>query len=515
MILNTQVKKVVVVGGGSSGWIMADRLAKQLGNAVQVELIESPDVKPVAVGEGTFPTMRKTLKMLGIPEDLFLKECDATFKQTIQFVNWLDAPVNGENQSFHHLFNSPRQCEGGDLSPYWLLNRDVLGPYDQSVSEQSHICNRGYGPKAPNTPEYEGVVEYAYHLDAVKFVSLLRRWGVEKLGVTHHIGHVEQVHLTDSGSIKSLTTREGGVLEGDLFIDCTGFSAYLIGDVLGVPFVDRSDTLFVDRAMAIQVPYQDPEQSIACGTISTAQKDGWIWDIGLQTRRGIGYVYSSSHVSDDGAEKVLRQYVGSQSDDISVKPFRFRVGHREKLWHKNCIAVGFSGYFVEPLEATALFLVEAAAIMLADIFPYCSSVMEQAERKYNESMLYRGDRIFDFIKLHYYLSRRDDSDFWISNRDKASVSDRLLDDLEAWKYRMPSVFDYRSSSESHSLESYKWILYGMEYQTDLSLSKSRYQQNQSARDKFEELSRIIDGGIDNLPKHRALIDGILKYGFSR
>lgn len=513
--MKDQVKKVVVVGGGSSGWIMANRLAKQLGGqpgGVEVTLVESPDVKHVAVGEGTFPSMRQTLQVLGIPEELFIRECDATFKQTIEFVDWVDDPVNGRPHSYHHLFNDPRECAGGDLSAYWLLNREKMGRYDHSISEQSHICDRGLGPKGPNTLEYQGAVNYAYHLDARKFVALLQRWGVEKLSVGHVLGHVEHVSLADSGHIESLTTRQGDLIEGDLFIDCTGFSAYLIGDVLGVPYVDRSDTLFVDRALAIQVPYDRSDHPIASGTIATAKKDGWIWDIGLQSRRGIGYVYSSSHASDDEAEHVLRGYVGSQADDLTVNPFRFKVGHREKLWHKNCIAVGFSGYFVEPLEATALFLVETAAILLCEIFPHNSSVMEQAEKKYNESMLHRGNRIFDFIKLHYFLNKRTDSDFWVSNREKATVSEQLLQDLESWKYRMPSVFDFKGTSESHTLNSYKCILYGMGFNTDLELSRSSFRHQNAADEKFAELARIVDKGIDNLPKNRALIEGILKYG---
>ena len=513
--MDARIKKVVVVGGGSSGWIIADRIAKQLGgqpDGVEVCLIESPDVKPVAVGEGTFPSMRNTLKLLGIPEEMFIRECDATFKQTIQFVDWLHTPSNNKHSSFHHLFNNPRDCANGDLTPYWLLNRESMGRFDHSVSEQSHICDRGLAPKGPRTPEYEGVVNYAYHLDAVKFVDLLSRWGVEKLGVKHIVAHVNKVNLTESGSIKSLQTRDDKLIEGDLFIDCTGFSAYLIGDVLGVPFVDRSDTLFVDRAMAIQVPYATPDHPIASGTIATAQVNGWTWDIGLQSRRGIGYVYSSTHASDDEAEETLRSYVGSQGDDLSVKPFRFRVGHRKKLWHKNCIAVGFSGYFVEPLEATALFLVETAAILLTEIFPHHTASMAAAERTYNESMLYRGDRIFDFIKMHYYLSKRDDSEFWLANRDDSSVSDALLDKLEMWKYRMPSVFDFNAECESHTVASYQWIMYGMGLDSNLSASHGRYPFQAEANEKFAELSRIVGKGIDNLPSHRALINKILKHG---
>lgn len=513
------VNNIVVVGGGSSGWLIADRLAKkfncQAGGGVNVTLIESPDINPISVGEGTFPTILHTLATLGVPEDFFIKECDATFKQSIKFVDWLHTPTNGKSHYYHHLFNKPRPCAGGDLTPYWLLHRAKLDRFDLCVSEQSHMCDIGLAPKFITSPQYQGYANYAFHMDAIKFVHVLRQWGIEKLGVNHIPGHVEKVNLSEDGFINSVDVRQHGTVSGDLFIDCTGFSSYLIGKTLGVPFVDRSDTLYVDRAIAMQVPYESADDPIACSTIATAKTAGWIWDIGLQSRRGIGYVYSSAHESDNTAEATLRNYVGSCGDDLAVNKFKFRVGHREKIWHKNCVAVGFSGFFVEPLEATAIALVEAAALFLCDMFPHTKSSMPLIEKKYNNSMRYRFDKIFDFIKMHYYLSKRDDSDFWRDNRDPGSLSHSLRANLEQWKYQMPGMNDFRDIYETFTASSYQWIMYGMEFNTDLTLSQSAFPFTKQIEREFIALQQIVSSDIRRLPSHRELINKIREYGIPR
>jgi len=518
--MNNDINDIVVVGGGSSGWIMAARLAKQLGatetNGVNVTLIESPDIAGIGVGEGTFPTMRETLRSLGIPESEFIKRCNATFKQGIRFDHWEYSPQEKPDNHYYHLFNVPHSNNNLSLTDYWLLGMgDKSKSFAYNLSNQAAICDAGLAPKKITTPEYKSSVNYAYHLDAKEFVNLLKEWSIKKLGVKHILGNVEHVAKLNDGSIKSVSTKEQGEICADLFIDCTGFRSLLLGKHMKVPFIDKSDILFVDHAVAIQVPYKDLQEPIASTTISTAQEAGWTWDIGLQNRRGIGYVYSSRHTSHERAEQVLREYVGSQAEGLSVNKFSMKVGYREEFWCKNCIGVGFSAGFLEPLESTALIMVEAAANLLCDQFPRNKKAMISVQKRFNKSFHYRWERIIDFVKLHYYISKRDDSQFWIDNRDPASAPQSLLDKLEHWQHQAPMVYDFENIYETFTLDSYQWILYGMNYQTNISMSSSSYRQSKEANKEFTRVQIATCNALEQLPPHRELLDKIFQYGLPK
>ena len=515
-----RIQNILVVGGGTSGWITAARLAKKFSadknSQVSISLIESPEVSGIGVGEGTFPTMRDTLQFLGIPEAEFIKFCNATFKQGIKFVNWENSPQVASNNSYYHLFNTPHSTKEVELVDYWLQglgNRTI--PFSHNLSEQAFICDAGLAPKKITTPEYRCIANYAYHLDAKKFVEFLRDWSTQKLGVNHLIGHIEKVNLDDQGFIDSVTTKEQNSISADLFVDCTGFSCLLLGQALEVPFVDKSDVLFVDHAIAMQVPYVNEQQPIECCTISTAHEAGWTWDIGLQTRRGVGYVYSSAHTSHDRAEQILRQYVGAQSENLSANKIPMKTGYREKFWHKNCVAVGFSAGFLEPLESTALVLVEAAATLISEQFPHTKDYLPIIEKKFNQSFTYRFERIIEFVKLHYCISKREDNAFWIDNREQSSIPERLLDNLEFWKYKAPSAFDFPSIFEIFTLDSYQWILYGMNYHTDLSLSQTQYNDSKQANKEFNKVKGLSTALVNQLPPHRELINKILEFGLAK
>ena len=326
--MNDPIDRIVIVGGGSAGWLTAGLLASEhiarSGRDVSVTLIESPDVKTIGVGEGTWPTMRSTLQKVGLSETEFLTECSASFKQGTKFVGWV---TGDEDDAYYHPFTVPAGYSSLNLVPFWQARKDKSSFVD-AVSVQGRVCDGDLAPKQETTPEYAAVVNYAYHLDAGKFAELLHRHCTQRLGVTHILDHVTGINGEPDGDIESLSTANSGDLEGDLFIDCTGMAAMLLGKHYGVGYRDRSNILFNDSALALQVPYADLDGPIASQTLSTAQSAGWIWDIGLTTRRGIGYTYSSRHITDEAAERELRAYVegleGMNAESLEPRKISFR-----------------------------------------------------------------------------------------------------------------------------------------------------------------------------------------------
>ena len=307
--MNDAVRKVVIVGGGSAGWLTAAVIAAEhpagSGSGLEVTLLESPDVGAIGVGEGTWPTMRDTLRRIGVTETDFIRACDASFKQGTKFERWASGH---ENDYYYHPFVLPQGYTETNLVAGWL-ERHADVPFADLVSFQPHLCARGKAPKQAVTPEYAAVANYAYHLDAGKFGQFLRGHCTERLGVRHVLDHVVGIDSHDNGDIAALRTKAHGALTGDLFVDCTGLQSLLLGQHFGVALRSQQHVLFNDTALAVQVPYADEGSAIASQTLSTAQTSGWIWDIGLPTRRGVGHVYSSSHTSDDVAERELREYV--------------------------------------------------------------------------------------------------------------------------------------------------------------------------------------------------------------
>lgn len=507
----TPVQSVVVVGGGTAGWITAARIAaghNTKSGGVRVTLIESPSIPTIGVGEGTWPTMRNTLRKIGIAETQFIRECDAAFKQGAKFARW----VNGGAEDFYyHPLVLPQGFPKINLAPYW--HQDSSGrSFSSAVCFQEAVCEHGLAPKLITTPEYAGVANYAYHLNAGKFAELLQRHCVEQLGVRHVLDDVTAVNAAPNGDITSVATAANGAIGGELFVDCTGFSALLIGKHFGVPFIDRSDVLFVDNALAVQVPYDDTDAPVACHTISTAQAAGWIWDIGLQSRRGVGYVYSSRHTDHEAALSTLREYVGPKLEALSVRRIPIRSGHRRLFWQNNCVAVGLSGGFLEPLEASALVLVELAAEMITEQLPPCREVMDVLARRFNQTFAYRWDRIIDFLKLHYLLSQRDEP-FWRDNRTAASVPDGLQEQLQLWRYCPPGDHDFTSNKEVFPAASYQYVLYGMGFRTETRWHAHTMRQADRAREQFQQNDRVIQQALATLPKHRELLRKVQQYGF--
>ena len=381
-----------------------------------------------------------------------------------------------------------------------------------AVCPQGQLCDDGLAPKSITTPEYRAVANYAYHLDAAKFAPFLQKHCIEKLGVRYVRADVSQVTRSESGDIRALVTRQAGEIQGDLFVDCTGFSALLLGKALGVGFRDCSDVLFCDTALAVQVPYDSPDAPMASQTLSTAQEAGWIWDIGLPTRRGIGYVYSSRHSSEEAANEVLRRYVGPRHDALPVRKIPIRAGHRETFWKNNCVAVGLAAGFLEPLEASAIVLIELSAKLIAEQLPANREVMDIVAARFNEVTAYRWGRIIDFLKLHYVLTQRTDSQFWIDNVDPDTVPERLQNLLRLWKYHAPWFFDeFDRLEEVFPAASYQYVLYGMGFRTEAGPRENAAAEALAAK-LFNENVTATRQMRAQLPKNRDLIRKIFAHG---
>lgn len=517
--MTQSIRHVVILGGGSAGWLTAGVLAAEHGGPgaddLRITVIESPDVPIIGVGEGTWPTMRDTLRRIGVSEADFIRECEGAFKQGSQFVNWTDA---GPNDTYYHPFHLPGGYDEADLIGGWRQHHPGA-QFDHLVCAQPPLCDANKGPKQFATPEYASVANYAYHLDAAKLGGFLRKHCVARLNVRHVPDLVTEVLSRDNGDIAALRTREHGDIAGDLFIDCTGLRALLIGQHLGEPLLPQQHLLFNDRAIPTQVAYADPRAPIACQTISTAQKFGWIWDIGLQGRRGIGHVYSSAYGSEQDAHDALVRYIvqtGGREQDITWVPrVRIEPGYRLRPWRNNCVAVGLSSGFLEPLEASSLVLVELAAAMIADQFPATRDTMDILAGRFNDTFRYRWERVVDFLKLHYVLSRRDDSDYWRDHRREESWPERLRDLLALWRYQPPSRYDLYRIEEVFPWASYQYILYGMGFVPQGRAGTAHTAAIQRAERCFRQTAEQTARMLAALPGHRELIDHIRARGLPR
>lgn len=512
--MEQRIRQIVIVGGGSAGWIAAARIAAANGSgqpgSVAVTLIESSSIPTIGVGEGTWPTMRNTLKKIGISETQFLRECDAAFKQGAKFSQWTE---NTPQDSYYHPLNPPQAALQINLSAPWM--RGEAGEnvaFADAVDFQSALCDAGRAPKSITSPEYGGQANYAYHLDAGKFAQSLKQFSIEKLGVRHIVDDVTNINQHENGDIASVETAGHGLIPGDLFVDCTGFAALMIEGVYNVPFVDCSDILFADHALALQVPYDHPDAPVATHTIVNAQTAGWIWDIGLPTRRGTGHVYASRYISHDEAEAVLRSHLGPISNGLTARRIKIRSGHRQTFWVNNCVAIGLANGFLEPLEASALMLIETAVDMVADRLPENRQAMAVLAGQFNQAFEHHWQRIIEFLKLHYVLTKRNDSQFWKDNRDPASIPDALIDRLELWRHHPPAPGDFPFHKEVFSWPSYQYVLHGMKFETDYANRRDTPQSRAFAQQCFANVARARERAVSDMPLHRDLLSRIREYG---
>lgn len=505
------LQDILILGGGTAGWLTAGILAarheaKIQANQLSITLCESPNIPTIGVGEGTWPTMPKTLQSLGISEAEFFSECDASFKLGSKFNGWDRAD---SEDYYYHPFEDIHASKEGLTAEYWLYLQSkgqVTDKYSAMYCFSDLLANAGLGPKTPENQAYQSVVNYGYHLDAGKFSKFLTRHCTDKLGVKHVLADITRVNLTPTGEIDSVLTSKNESLTADLFIDCTGFKALLLGEALNIPFISVKDCLFADTAIATQVQYVDTQAPISSVTQSTAQRAGWIWDIALPTRRGVGHVFSSKYTDVNTATEDLYHYIeasGSSTKDLKLKEIKFNPGHRQKFWHKNCVAVGLSAGFLEPLEASALILVELSAQMIADQLPPTKTCMEISEQRFNKKFRHHWQNAINFLKLHYVLSQRD-TPFWHDNRTVESIPESLLQMLELFKHKVPNAHDFEVVGELFSATNYQFVLYGNQFNTQVAFGLSTAEIDYMARHVTENQHKMRQF-LKQMPTNRQLL----------
>lgn len=499
--MTTGITSIVIVGGGTAGWLSAAVIAAHhkaaQSHEFQVTLVESSDIPTIGVGEGTWPTMKNTLHKIGLDEKEVFSRCHAAFKQGGKFVNW----VHGNGDFYYHPFTVPIGYGNIDLAPYV----DKVENFALEANFQQQICEAGLAPRTLAEMNYQGACNYAYHLDAGELANLLKEHCTEKLNVKHVVDTMDDTILSEDGGIEAIVLSKTGKLAADVFVDCTGASSLLLGKALGVPYKDYDDILFNDRALAMQVPYQNQDDAVACHTIATAQDAGWIWDIGLTSRRGVGHVYASRFTSDDEAEANLRKYLGDAANGLEARKISYNPGHREKFWHKNCVAVGMAAGFVEPLEATAIMLIELSSRYIAENIPADKSLLPVTEKRFNQQMNYRWQRIIDFLKLHYMLTKRPEP-YWQAHCDEKYIPESLKEDLAVWATRGPITEDFNSAMELFPAASYQYVLYGMEFKPDFEQKRYLYQQSKQAQQILMRNKQLTEQMLQTLPPHREYIN---------
>ena len=420
------MKNIVILGGGTAGWMTANLLQKKWRQrGIQISVVESPDIGIIGVGEGSTPLLKEFFDSLEISESEWMPQCNATYKYGISFNDWSTVP--GYESYFHPFPCSLDFATFGFLYKYTELRRkgaDVLA-HPNRFSLMAGLTERKLAPlPAENFPFH---FQYGYHFDSVLIGKFLREKAKES-GVSHIEATVEKVEQESDGSIKSLLLNTGQILSGDFFVDCSGFASILLQKTLKVPFVSFSENLFNDSAVAIPT---DIETEIPAETLSTALSNGWAWKIPLTNRFGNGYVFSSKYCSPDEAETELRSHLNILESDVEARHLKMKVGRVQETWAKNCVAVGLSQGFIEPLEATALQFVYSTIEQFSQALEE-DNFSGKNRDEFNARMNANFEGVRDYIVLHYKTNSRSDSPYWIDNRENQKISDNLRAMIECW-----------------------------------------------------------------------------------
>ena len=420
------MKNIVILGGGTAGWMTANLLQKKWRQrGIQISVVESPDIGIIGVGEGSTPLLKEFFDSLEISESEWMPQCNATYKNGISFNDWSTVP--GYESYFHPFPCSLDFATFGFLYKYTELRRkgaDVLA-HPNRFSLMAGLTERKLAPlPAENFPFH---FQYGYHFDSVLIGKFLREKAKES-GVSHIEATVEKVEQESDGSIKSLLLNTGQILSGDFFVDCSGFASILLQKTLKVPFVSFSENLFNDSAVAIPT---DIETEIPAETLSTALSNGWAWKIPLTNRFGNGYVFSSKYCSPDEAETELRSHLNILESDVEARHLKMKVGRVQETWAKNCVAVGLSQGFIEPLEATALQFVYSTIEQFSQALEE-GNFSGKNRDEFNARMNANFEGVRDYIVLHYKTNSRSDSPYWIDNRENQKISDNLRAMIECW-----------------------------------------------------------------------------------
>lgn len=496
------VKHVCVVGGGTAGWMTALMLATTAyGARLKVTVLESPQVGIIGVGEGSTPWLRGFFDGLGIEESEWMPACNATYKSGITFENWSTKP--GFERYFHpfaSMLDNMTMHQFVDNVHARLDGADVYAHPDRFFVAAA-LARQGRGPRAAHSFPFD--VWYGYHFDATLLGQFLGREAVKR-GVEHLRRHVTEVQLNERGDIARLQLDGGGTLAADFFIDCTGFASLLIGKALKTPFIPFAENLFNDAAIAMPTPSQGPIES---QTVSRALRHGWAWQIPLTNRVGNGYVYSSAHCSADEAETELRRHLGMLDSDVEARHLKMRVGRMAKQWNRNCVAVGLSQGFIEPLEATALLFVQRTAAQLVEALEQ-GDLGPAAQDRFNEAMATRFENTRDYIVAHYKTNSRNDTDYWRANAENMHLSASLQGVLMTWMSRKPLAPALKAGrfGQGYPIVSWYALLAGMGIfpEAEDLQPPSAHQ----ARHRLDTVDDFVQRCALNFPDHRALLANI-------
>ena len=419
-------KRIVILGGGTAGWITANAMINSWADkGFDIALVESPDIGTVGVGEGSTPRLKLFFDAIGVQESEWMPQCNATYKNGISFVHWSTKP--GFDRYFHPFTAATdKHTRTAFFFNTYARRRgvDVYAQPDRFCLAASLSANR-QGPKPNENFPFD--VEYGYHFDA-HLVGEFLKDKAKRRGVRHIEARVVEANQAPSGDIASLLTDDGETIAGDFFVDCSGFRGTLIQQTLEVPFRSFSKNLFNDSAVVLpteQVP------DIGSQTVSTAMKYGWAWEIPLTHRIGNGYVYSSDFCSPDEAETELRAALGLLDSDTEARHLKMKVGRVESHWHRNCLAVGLSQGFIEPLEATALNLVCNTADDFVETVN-TNGFTGQGRDAFNDRVNGGFESIRDYIVAHYVLNSRRDTDYWLQNAQNTNLPETLRQILQIW-----------------------------------------------------------------------------------
>ncbi|MFO1367759.1 MAG: tryptophan halogenase family protein [Marinagarivorans sp.] len=500
MTESNNIKQIVIVGGGTSGWMVAAAMGKVFqGKECSITLIESEEIGTVGVGEATIPAILYFNKIIGLDEDDFLKFTHGTFKLGIEFVNW-----GSVGDSYFHPFGSyGTRIDRLAFQHYWqkLFNKGLVPDIQEfSFNVMASKANRFVRPvDIENSPLQE--VAYAFHFDAGLYAQYLRGMA-EKMGVRRINNLVERVNLRGrDGFIESVSLKTGECIEGELFIDCSGFRGLLIEEALKTGYDDWSHYLPCNRAVTVASKRLDP---LPPYTRATALEAGWQWRIPLQHRTGNGYVFCDQYISDDRAVETLLSNI--EGEPLAQPRFlKFLTGKRKKFWNKNCVAIGLASGFMEPLESTSIHLVQAAISKLIDLFPnadFCPEVIE----KFNAQLSFEYQSIRDFLILHYKATSRADSAFWNYCRDM-EVPQSLLDKIALYK---EGGRVYRDSDESFSGISWLSVFRGQGITTEKYNPVADVYDEERLVARLKNIHEVIQRSVVACPTHEAFIEQYCK-----
>ncbi|MDO6746135.1 tryptophan halogenase family protein [Gilvimarinus sp. 1_MG-2023] len=481
------IKRIVVAGGGTAGWMTACALVSQMGHCVEVVLVESANIPTVGVGEATIPTMQSFHLLLQLSEQDFIRATNATFKLGIQFENWGEV---GKDY-FHSFGDTGHEFWAGQFQHYWLretLSGKHTAYADYSAEAQAAFANKFAITKNPR-------LGYAYHLDAGLYAQYLRKIS-ESRGVRRIEGDINHVKLSPAGDIESLLLEQGDEIKGDLFIDCTGFRGLLINKALHSGYEDWSDYFLCDRAVAVQTEtVQDPVPY----TRSIAHESGWQWRIPLQNRVGNGLVFSSKYLSDEQARSLLLSNI--EGECINEPRFiGFQPGRRKEIWRKNCVAIGLSSGFIEPLESTSIHLVSSAVIRLMRMIPMGSPKQLEID-EFNRQSRMELEGLRDFILLHYKATGRNDSEFW-RYCQAMDIPDSLRTRMEIYR---DSGRIYWDSHELFTVNSWNQVLLGQGVMPKHYHPAADHIPDAEFSAMMQNYRKSIAGFVDKMPSHKQFI----------